>query len=317
MKIFHRQQLEQIQDWDALLKGVEDGFVAYSKGQVVMPPVTHMHFEQPHGDVHIKCASMNPEEFYVVKIASCFPENSKQGLASVQGMLVLFRQNSGVPEAIFLDGGYLTHRRTALAGAICAKYLAPKDPQAIGIIGAGMQARFQLQQLAAITTCRKVWVWASTLEGAAAFQNEASLCDFDIQIAASPQEVAENCRLIVTTTPATTPLLFAQDISKGTHITAVGSDRPGKQELDPSILKIADRVVVDSRAQCVHFGETCGALQKGFISLDNVVEIGEVISGNRAGRTSDEEITVADLTGLGIQDLVIALACFKHLPLIR
>lgn len=313
MKIFHRQQLQKIQNWNALLKSIEAGFAAYSQGQVVMPPVSHMHFQHPPGDVHIKCASMNHEEFYVVKIASCFPGNSKQGLASVQGMLVLFRRNSGEPEAIFLDGGYLTHLRTALAGAICAKYLAPKEPQAIGIIGAGMQARFQLQQLASVTTCRQVWVWAPTLAGAEAFQSEESLSDFDIHIAAAPQEVAEKCRLIVTTTPSTSPLLFAQDIAKGTHITAVGSDRPGKQELDPAILQMADRVIVDSRAQCMHYGETSYAIGTGMISKENVDEIGEIISGVKPARCNEQEITVADLTGLGIQDLMIALECLKSM----
>lgn len=313
MKIFHRHQLLEFQNSEDLIQRIEKGFLEYSKGNVNMPPVCHMHFDQPPGDLHVKCASMSEEEFYVVKIASCFPENSKQDQPSIKGMMLLFSQKSGEPMALFLDEGYLTHLRTAIAGTICAKYLAPKNLQAIGIIGAGMQARHQLRLLTFVTSCRKVWVWAPNKAQIEKYQKDETLQDFEIHYASSAKEVAKQCRLIVTTTPSSTPLLFAQDIAKGTHITAVGSDRPGKQELDSSILKLADRIVVDSRAQCFNYGETFCALQAGMISKSRVDEIGEIIAGKKQKRISEDEITIADLTGLGVQDLEIALGFWEAL----
>lgn len=307
MKIYHRNQLLEFQDMDYLIQRIENGFLEYSKGNVNMPPVCHMHFDQPPGDLHIKCASMPREECYVVKIASCFPENSKLGKPSINGMMFLFSQKSGKPEALFLDEGYLTHLRTAIAGAICAKHLAAKNIQAIGIIGAGMQARYQLKLLSYVTTCRQVWVWAPNQAERMRYQQDETLKEFEIHVAISAKEVAERCRLIVTTTPSTSPLLFAPDIAEGTHITAVGSDRPGKQELDSSILKRADRIVVDSREQCFKYGETFCAIQAGMISKEAIFEIGEIIAGKKQGRVSENEITIADLTGLGVQDLEIAL----------
>jgi ornithine cyclodeaminase len=313
VKIFHRHQLLQFQNMDDLIQRIEHGFLEYSQGNVNMPPVCHMHFNQPPGDLHIKCASMPEAKFYVVKIASCFPENSKLGQPSIKAMMLLFSQKTGEPVALFLDEGYLTHLRTAIAGAICAKYLAPKNPQAIGIIGAGMQARHQLRLLAHVTSCRKVWVWAPNRAELEKYQADETLRDFEIHLASSAKEVAEQCRLIVTTTSSSAPLLFAQDIAKGTHITAVGSDSLGKQELDSSILKLADRIIVDSRAQCFSYGETFCALQARMISKNNVDEIGEIISGNKQRRRSEDEITIADLTGLGVQDLEIALGFWEAL----
>ncbi len=308
MKIYRLEQLLEVQDVGFLIERIEKGFLAFSQGKVNMPPVCHMQFFQPPGDLHIKCASTAEEGCYVVKIASCFPENSKLGLSSIQGMILLFNQRSGKPEVLFLDDGYLTHLRTAIAGAICAKYLAPKNPLAIGIIGAGQQARFQLKLLSSITSCREVWVWARNKGECEKYQQDETLKHFDIHIASSAKEVAKHCRLIVTTTPSSEPILFADDIVKGTHITAVGSDRPGKQELDPAILKAANRIIVDSRKQCFNYGETCHALKAGMITEDIVDEIGEIIASDKQKRISESEITVADLTGLGIQDLEIALA---------
>lgn len=313
MKIFNKSELLGFQDFPLLIKTIEEGFSAYSQGKVFMPPVGHMHFKNPQGDLHIKCASIDEEPFYVVKIASVFPDNSKLGLPSLTGMMLLFSQKTGELEALFLDEGYLTHLRTAVAGAISAKYLAPKNPQAIGIIGSGKQAQLQLKILSQVTSCREVWIWSHREESIDRYLKDPSLKDFKMHKAANAEEVAQKCRLIVTTTPATSPLLFAKDIQKGTHITAVGADRPGKQELEASILGKADRVVADSRIQCFEYGETARAIQEGVLSKDKVDELGEVTSGKKKGRLNEDEITIADLTGLGMQDLMIAKTFYAHL----
>ncbi|OJV08159.1 MAG: hypothetical protein BGO14_01685 [Chlamydiales bacterium 38-26] len=312
MLLFTKEHLLKIHDWDFLLKCIEEGFMAYSKGEVNMPPVCHMHFESPPGDLHVKCAA-NKSAFYVVKVASCFTENPRFGRPSIYGLQILFHKSSGEPVALFLDEGYLTHLRTALAGAICAKYLAPQNMQAIGILGVGQQARFQLKILKQVTNCREVYAWGPHAQKIEEFQNDPFLDDFKIHRAKSPAELTSKSQLIVTTTPSTTPLLKSEDILPGTHITAVGSDRPGKQELDSSILRKANRLIVDSRAQCFLYGETACALQAGMITPNGVTEIGEILLLQAKGRESDEEITVADLTGLGIQDLMIAEAFYQRL----
>ena len=222
-------------------------------------------------------------------------------------MMLLFNKKTGEPETLFLDEGYLTHLRTAIAGAICAKYFAPRNISAIGIIGAGMQSSLQLQFLSYVTSCRQVWMWAPDINEIKCIQQNEVFRDFEIHVASSPKEVAQYARLIVTTTPSCKPLLFSNDIIKGTHITAIGSDRPGKQELEAAILGRADRIIVDSKEQCFQYGETFCALQDKALSKDRVDEIGEVIAGSKPARIREDDTTIADLTGLGIQDLMIAL----------
>ncbi|MCE5316676.1 MAG: deaminase [Parachlamydia sp.] len=312
MKIIAKNQLEQFQDIPLLISQIEEGFVKYSQKRALMPPVGHMPFADPPGDLHIKSAAIPGGNYFVVKIAGHFPENVANGMPAINGLMLVFCQRTGKPEALLFDEGYLTQLRTGIAGLICAKYLAPKQFDAIGIIGAGAQARIQLQLLAHQTPCRKVWIWSPRHEELIRYQNDPALKDFEIQIAASAAEVVEKCRLIVTTTPSRKPLLFSQDIRPGTHITAVGADSPGKQELDAKIFSRADIVVVDSREQCCEHGDTVHAVTGGYIDRAELMELGEVIAGTASGRTSDQQITIADLTGLGVQDLQIASAVYQQ-----
>lgn len=315
MKIIAKKQLEQFQDLPRLINQIEEGFVTYSQNKAIMPPVGHMPFANPPGDLHIKSAAIPGGDYFVVKIAGHFPHNVAHGMPAINGLMMVFCQRTGKPEALLLDEGYLTQLRTGIAGLICAKYLAPKRFEAIGIIGTGAQARMQLQLLAHETPCRNVWVWSPRHEELMRYQKDQALKDFEIHIASSPAEVAEKCRLIITTTPSRIPLLYSQDIRPGTHITAVGADSPGKQELDAKLFSRADLVVVDSREQCCHHGDTAHAIAGGYIDRAELKELGEVIAGSAAGRTSDKQITIADLTGLGIQDLQIASTVYRSLLL--
>jgi ornithine cyclodeaminase len=307
MKTYTLEQIMQFRNFPYLMEQLEKGFVSYSKGNVIMPPVSHMHLNNPPGDIHIKCASISRAKYYVVKVASCFPENRQKDIASINGMLLLFNQDTGIPDTLFLDGGYLTHLRTAIAGAICAKYLAPASIDAIGIIGAGMQAKMQLKYLAEVTSCRKVLIWAPNIQAVEKMKSDTDLSDFKIQAVAAPNIIAKESQLIITTTPATTPLLFENDIQKGTHITAVGSDRPGKKELSSGILQKASHIIADSKAQCYQYGEIFSAIQDGSITKDKIQELGEIIENCTPIRVTGDEITIADLTGLGMQDLITAL----------
>ena len=301
----------------SLLKNVDvvaamtEGFQHYSNGNTVVPPVGELLFDNPPGDVHIKYGYIKNDAFYVIKIASGFYENKDLGIPSSQGMMLLFNQKTGQTAAVLLDEGYLTDVRTAAAGAVAAKYFAPKNIEAIGIIGSGIQAKMQLQYLQKTNPCKKVWVWGRTTENAIKFKKELGV-DFDIHIAESPAEVAQNCNLIVTTTPSETPLLQADDIRPGTHITAVGSDTSSKQELDSAILQKADKVIADSIPQSKSRGEIYQAVTKGFISEDKIVELGMAIQDPGLQRTNEQQITVVDLTGVAVQDIMITTAVYLN-----
>lgn len=292
-----------------VVAAMEEGFIQYSNGNTVVPPVGELLFENPKGEAHIKYGYIKQDDYYVIKIASGFYNNSKLGIPSSQGMMLLFDQKTGVPVAVLLDEGQLTDIRTAAAGALAAKYFAPKNVKGIGIIGTGIQARLQLQYLQSITDCKKVWVWGRNTENALRFAQDMS-SDFDIQIAADTQEVAKNSNLIVTTTPSQLPLLQAANIQAGTHITAVGSDTSSKQELESAILQKADIVIADSLPQSKSRGEIFRAVQDGAIAADKVVELGAAIQNKDLQRKNDAQITVVDLTGVAVQDIMITKAVY-------
>lgn len=287
---------------------MERGFAAYSEGRVVVPPVGEMLFEDPPGDTHIKYGYINGGEHFVIKIASGFYNNPQLGLSSSQGMMLLFSQKTGVLESILLDEGHLTNIRTAAAGAVAAKHLAPGRIKRIGILGAGIQGKLQLEHLMGVVPCRDVSVWVPGPSETESYLEYFAETDLKIEIADTPEQVAEKCSLIVTSTPAKEPLLKADSIRPGTHITAMGSDTAEKIELDPEILGRADLVVVDSLSQSETRGEVFRAVEAGALSRGSVSELGAVISGQVEGRTSDNQITVCDLTGVAVQDLMIAEA---------
>ncbi len=311
MKIATLAEIKAVLPSLDLIPAIERGFVAYSSGRAVVPPVGELILER--GEVHIKYGYIRGDDFYVIKIASGFYGNSALGLPSGNGCMLLFDQKTGEPAAVLLDEGHLTDVRTGVAGAVAAKHLAPKKVERIGIVGAGTQARQQLTWLSRVTACRDVLTWGPIPAELEAYKREMEARAFAVETTMDAGRILRECNLIVTATPSKSPLLFAADLRPGTHITAVGSDTPDKQELDSEILVRADVVVADSRAQCRLRGEIHKALEAGRITEDKCVELGDVISRKATGRTSDGQITVADLTGVAVQDIEIAVAVFRAL----
>jgi len=292
---------------------VEEGFIAYSQGRVVVPPIGEMIFEDPPGDTHIKYGFIKGNDYYVIKIASGFYDNPKIGLPCSNGLMLLFSQKTGELICILLDQGYLTNVRTAAAGAVAAKYLAPKAVHRIGIFGAGMQGRMQLEFLKSIRECHDAIVWGINQQELDAYKKDMEPQGFTIETTMEAEDIASTCNLIVTCTPSTSPLLKADQIRKGTHITAMGSDTPEKQELDSAILKKADRVVADSISQVQLRGESFKAMEAGLLRPDDLIELGNVISNPSLHRTTEDEITVADLTGVAVQDIQISKGVWESL----
>ena len=310
MKILYCDEIKTIVRGLDLLPLIKKGFVAYSEGRSVVPPVGELSFKDPPGDVHIKYGYITGDEYYVIKIASGFWNNEQLGIPNGQGMMLLFKQQTGQCEAILLDDAYLTDVRTAVAGAICAELFA-NEVNCIGVLGTGLQARMQVQYLKNITSCHKVLVWGRNRKKMEIYQKDMARLGFQVDLSSTPKEVAKECNLIITTTASTVPLLSSINIQPGTHITAMGSDTLSKQELEVDILSMADLVVADSIAQCKERGEIFHGLTSGSITEDEIVELGSILNGSQAGRSSPDQITVADLTGVAVQDIQIAAAVHK------
>lgn len=311
MQILTLEQIKAALPSVALIDEIEAGFVAYSRGRAVVPPVGELVMSDPPGDVHIKYGYIRGEDHYVIKIASGFYGNAKLGLPTSNGMMLLFNQKTGQPVAILLDEGYLTDIRTAVAGAIAARYLAPTVVERIGIVGTGMQARLQLEYLASITDCRDIVVWGRSEAGLAAYADDMRERDYKVVVTTEANDVLANCNLIVTTTPSETAILEdAGRVRPGTHITAMGSDTHSKRELSSAIVGMADLVVADSVSQCLERGEIHQALKDAAIEQSDVVELGTIIAGEHPGRISEDAITIADLTGVAVQDMQITKAVY-------
>ena len=312
-KIVRLNQIKEIFKEIDPIQQIEEGFVAYSKGKVVVPQIGEMIFEDPPGDCHIKYGFIKGGDYYVVKISQGFYDNPKIGLPSNNGLNILFSQKTGAIECILLDEGYLSNVRTAAAGAVCAKYLAPKKVHRIGIFGAGIQGRMQLQYLQKVIDCRKALVWGITQEELDKYQRDMANSGFNIETTLYSEDITGICNLIVTCTPSKKPLLNVKQIRKGTHITAIGSDTAEKQDLDSAILQKADRVIVDSIFQAETRGECYKAMKNKKITKEDLVEIGTMICDENLQRASDDEITVADLTGVAVQDIQISKAVYEGL----
>lgn len=308
-RIFTRDEIESVIQREEVLTAVEAGFVLYSLGEVNVPPTSQLQFSAPPGDVHIKVGHIDGEPFYVVNVASGFVQNASiYGLPNSDGLMLLYRRETGELQAILLDHGLLTDIRTAAAGAIAAKYLAPRHITSVGIVGTGIQARLQLEWLASVIDCDDVVVWGRSSERLDSYLAEMGK-RFNITPTQEMSYLTDRCNLIITTTASTAPLLFTEQINPGTHITAIGADMIGKQELDPRILYSADLVVADSISQCIEYGEISHASEM----VLRVTELGSVIDNPFLQRQHDGQITVADLTGVSVQDVKIATLVYRRL----
>ncbi|HLW25229.1 MAG TPA: hypothetical protein VKT22_12790 [Steroidobacteraceae bacterium] len=305
MRVYARADLEGLIPPGETIEAMAQAFRAYSDGAAVVPPVGQLDFEEPPGDCHIKYGYLKGHATFTVKIATGFWRNPERGLPSGNGVVLVFSSETGALATLFQDEGYLTDLRTAAAGALAARLLAPKHIECIGILGAGAQARLQLEFLSEVTPCRRVRLWARAPQRAHRLAD--ALGDaWSIDVVTSPDAVAAGSQLIVTTTAARGWLLSAEAVRAGTHITAVGADGGGKQELDPRLFARAQVRAVDSRAQCSQYGDSAPALAAGHLGPEDLIELGEIIADPARGRRSERDVTIADLTGVAVQDMAIA-----------
>jgi ectoine utilization protein EutC len=290
---------------------VEAAFVALATKPVAMPPTMRLDIPEFRGEVDVKTAYVPGLDGFAIKISPGFFDNPKLGLPSLNGLMILLSTQTGLVKALLLDNGYLTDVRTAAAGAIAAKHLARENAATAAILGAGAQARLQLEALTLVRTIVRARLWARDFGKA---QVAASVLATRLKIPVDAVRHAEDAcagaDVIVTTTPAERPILKAEWLSPGQHVTAMGSDSEHKNEIDPELFRRAT-YIADSLAQTRRLGELHHAIEAGCVAADSAFpELGQIVAGTAAGRRSDDEITFCDLTGTGVQDTAIATLAY-------
>lgn len=287
---------------------VENAFRALATLPVAMPPILRLDIPRHRGEVDVKTAYVPGIDGFAIKISPGFFDNPKIGLPSVNGMMVLLSSTTGVVEALLLDNGYLTDVRTAAAGAVAARHLARPDASIAAVLGAGVQAKLQLEALTLVRPIAEARIWARDpvkAEATAAALRE----DLGILVRAERDvgKATAGADIIVTTTPAAAPILLSGHISAGQHVTAMGSDAEHKNEVAPAVIAMADLYVADNAQQTRRLGELHHALEAGLMrGTTPIAELGQIVAGHIAGRAKPTAITFADLTGTGVQDTAIA-----------
>jgi len=290
------------------LDAVRDAFARLARGEATLPGVIGLDLPERGGEVHVKGAWLHGTPYYSIKEAAGFSANPARGLPLGSGLTLVFEADTGFLRAILFDNGFLTELRTGAAGALAADLLARRDVRRVGILGAGSQARYQLEALLGVRRPERVVIWSRSFERAAACAAEAQArFGLPVTAVASARDAVEGSGIVVTTTPSREPIVRAEWLQPGTHVTAVGSDGPDKQELEAAVLARADLLVVDRLDQCLRLGELHHAVDAGLLGPDRVhAELGDLAARLKPGRRADHEITVADLTGVGVQDAAAA-----------
>lgn len=309
--LLSRREVDELISMTEVIEAVEAAFRAKGLGNAQMPPKSYVFFERYGGDFRVMPACLEDIDAAGVKIVNVHPQNPENyGLPSVMAMILLLDPKTGAPLAI-MDGTTITNVRTGAGGAVAAKYLARKNSHVVAMIGAGAQAKTQLLALNEIFKIEEVRVNSRTEKSAKRYASEMKKqLDIDINITDAKKAV-QDADIVVTATPVKSPIIMNGWIPKGAHINAIGADAPGKQELDPEILKHA-KVVVDDWEQASHSGEINLPISKGMLTRKDVyAELGEIVCGKKLGRTSQEEITVFDSTGLAVQDIATAWTVYE------
>lgn len=304
------REIEPLLSMSEVMEAVETAFREKGMGHAQMPSKTYLVYSKHNGDLRAMPSYLERLGISAVKVVNSHPDNpAKLGLPTVMATIVLVDPRNGAPLAM-MGGTWITAMRTGAAGGIAAKYLARKDSKVVGFVGAGTQARTQLAALLALYgELGEVRVWSRTSstrekyvsEMEAVYGEQARIVSVE-----NARDSVEGADILVTSTPSREPLVSDKWVSSGMHINCIGADAPGKEELDPNILRHA-KIVVDDWEQASHSGEINVPLAEGTITKEDVWgDICEIAAGLKPGRTSSNEITVFTSTGMAVQDAVTA-----------
>ena len=304
IRVLTQKQVARVLSYPMAIRAVREAFKVYAKGHAVMPAKVYLGV--PQGDFRAMPAYIGRPEASGLKWVNVHPKNRAAGLPTVMAVILLNEARTGKLLAV-MEAGLITKFRTAAAAAVAAHALARKNSREVALIGCGAQADAQLLALAAVHPFKRVRAWGFLPGEARAFCRamRRKLPAVLFEASDSVKACVSGADIVITVTPSRKPLILREWISPGTHINAVGADAPGKQELDPAILKAA-KVIVDEREQSIHGGEINVAVSRGLFKPAQIhASLGEVLLGRRSGRRSAKEITVFDSTGLAIHDVAL------------
>lgn len=315
VKILTEVELRQLVTVDnEAVAAIEDAFTWLATGKVAMPPIMHISVPEHNGDVDIKAAYVQGLESFAVKMGAGFFNNCQLGLPNSPAMMVVLSAKTGFAEAVLLDNAYLTDVRTGAAGAVAANFLVRSDIETAGVIGTGAQGRYQMMGLKVVREFKRLLAYDQDAGRLAAYIQEMGT-RLQVEVVAAPdaETVFKKSDAVVTSTPSRHPYVQPEWLHAGLHITAMGADLPAKQELQPGVITKADLLVCDNKSQCFAMGELHHGLIAGTLSEDApITELGEITAGHKPGRQTDQQITLCDLTGTGVQDTAIARLALRR-----
>src|SRR5215471_8007116 len=295
VRLLELPEIHRLLNYPEVIDLMRDALIAFSRGECDTPMPMHLDIAPERAEVHMKASYRRGGKYFAMKVAATFPRNLQRGMEVGNGMMMLVSAETGEPVAFLADAGHLTDVRTAAVAALTARELGRHD-KALGIVGTGIQARLQAELHAQVLPLERIVLWGRNPAHVEECRRDlAKLAE--VTVAVIPAEVAFEARLIVTCTAAREALLHTHAIHPGTHLSCIGSDAPGKQEIDTAILKRAALVLADSRAQSVKLGE----LQHAPEELERTVELGEFFEA--PATLAAAAVTVCDFTGLGVEDL--------------
>jgi ornithine cyclodeaminase len=314
MRVVEASVLRELVREPEALASAEKAFRALAEGRVVQPPPVGLDIEAARGEVHVKGAYLEGAPIFAIKVASGFYKNPERGLPTGSGLVLVFDAATGFPLAVLKDDAYLTDLRTAAAGALATRLLAPPSLEKLAVLGSGVQARFQARAIARVRPLKRVSAWSPHRNHLESYCREmGDELGVAFEPASGPESAVRGADLLVTATPSRNPLVEAEWLEPHATVIAVGSDGPDKQELHADVLARADKVVADRLAQCVRLGEIHHAVEAGLMKPEAVyAELGEIVTGAKAGREG-KELIVCDLTGVGAQDAAIAEVAWEKL----
>ncbi len=302
-----RSEIERLVTVDpGTAAAVRDAYISVFDGRANLPPVGYLGFPEANGDLHIKYGHIAGDEVFAVKIAAGFYDNPDLGLPSSSGLVLVFSAQTGQAEALLNDEGYLTDLRTGLGGAVASLALCRPDARRVLIVGCGTQAYWLARSIRMLCPVARLAIWGRNGGRAQALVNRLAEVGVVAEAVAELEPACRAAEVIVTATPSSAPLVMSDWVAPGCHITAIGADSPGKQELEPILVARADLRVADMLSQSLDHGEFAGAHADGLISAATCIELGALLAGKAGGRQRPEDVTIVDLTGVATQDIAMA-----------